>query len=123
MSVPGQDQQQVQGRVAPTSPQPQNNLLSEWERERASPSQTDAMLSANTAERAMGGTALGAHPNSHNNRHRMKEIHITPLDRGFIVTVGCQSMAISNSHELISKLNAYIMQPEQTTVLYEKGEL
>jgi hypothetical protein len=64
-----------------------------------------------------------ARDTANNIRHRIKEIRVVPLDRGFIVTVGCQSMAISSVHELVSKFAAYVMNPEQTTSLYEKGQL
>ena len=69
----------------------------------------------------VGMPGNAASQQTQSNAHRLKEIRIQPLDRGFIVTVGCQSMAISSVHELVSKFAAYVMNPEQTTALYEKG--
>lgn len=52
---------------------------------------------------------------------KIEDISIQQLDRGFIVKVGCQTLAIGSAGELIGKLNAYIMNPDKTRELYFSG--
>lgn len=52
---------------------------------------------------------------------KIEDISIQQLDRGFIVRVGCQTMAISNVHELVNKLTAYLMQPDRIREQYFLG--
>ena len=40
-------------------------------------------------------------------------INIESLNRGFVVRVGCQSLAVSTKQELIKLFTAYIENPEQ----------
>lgn len=40
-------------------------------------------------------------------------INIEPLNRGFVVRVGCQSFAVSSKQELIKLFAAYIENPEK----------
>lgn len=40
-------------------------------------------------------------------------INIEPLNRGFVVRVGCQSFAVSSKQELIKLFAAYILDPEK----------
>lgn len=52
---------------------------------------------------------------------KIYEINISPLDRGFIVRVGCQTMAIPDKLTLIAKLTAYINNPQETQRRYMEG--
>lgn len=49
---------------------------------------------------------------------KIEDIHIQQLDRGFIVKVGCQTVAVSDKNELIGKLTAYISNPDKVRELY-----
>lgn len=40
-------------------------------------------------------------------------INIEPLNRGFVVRVGCQSLAVSTKQELVRLFNAYMENPEK----------
>lgn len=40
-----------------------------------------------------------------------KEINIRPLDYGFIINVGCQTVAIESKQDLIKYLTEYIQNP------------
>ena len=40
-------------------------------------------------------------------------INIEPLNRGFVVRVGCQSLAILSKKELVKLFNAYMENPEK----------
>ena len=44
-------------------------------------------------------------------------INIEPLDRGYVVRIGCSSFAFSTKEELITKLTEYINNPIDTTML------
>lgn len=43
---------------------------------------------------------------------KLKEIKITAMDAGYIVNVGCQTFAIESKQSLITKLSAYINDPD-----------
>lgn len=43
--------------------------------------------------------------------NKAKRIEITPLDRGYHVTVGCQTFAIESTDMLIAKLSSYLRSP------------
>lgn len=40
-------------------------------------------------------------------------ISIEPLNRGFVVRVGCQSLAVSSKQELVKLFNAYMENPKK----------
>ena len=46
----------------------------------------------------------------------LREIHITPLDSGFVVTVGCQKVAVESVETLLSNLTDYLNNPK----MYER---
>lgn len=53
----------------------------------------------------------------------IRQISIEPLDYGFIVRVGCQTMAIEDKGTLIGKLSEYINNPIETEIKYDEGKL
>lgn len=54
---------------------------------------------------------------------RMREVTISSLDHGFVVRVGCQTVAIQTKEDLIAKLVQYITDPAATEEKYYRGEL
>lgn len=50
-------------------------------------------------------------------------INIEPLNRGFLVTVGCQRIAISSKEELKKNFNEYIDNPSEYTKKYNNNEV
>lgn len=61
--------------------------------------------------------------NTEMGKSRMREITISALDHGFVVRVGCQTVAIQDKTDLIAKLVAYITDPTATEEKYYRGEL
>lgn len=56
-------------------------------------------------------------------KQRIREIVINPVDSGFVVRVGCQTIAVESSASLISRLSAYISEPARIEALYDAGKL
>jgi hypothetical protein len=54
---------------------------------------------------------------------KIRRIVITEVDRGYMVEVGCQHMAIESRSKLITLLSTYILDPAGTEKLYEEGKL
>jgi hypothetical protein len=54
---------------------------------------------------------------------KIREINVTPLDYGFIIRVGCQSIAITSKEDLIKYLTKYITNPNQTEKEYNNQTL
>lgn len=54
---------------------------------------------------------------------KMRPIEIRPLDFGYAVTVGCQTLAIETKEQLIAKLTAYIINPAETEEKFLSGKL
>lgn len=52
----------------------------------------------------------------------LRNINIQPLSRGYILNVGCQSVAISTKAQLKEILNAYIDNPQQVEEYYYAGK-
>lgn len=52
---------------------------------------------------------------------RIREINIQPLDTGFVVRVGCQSLAITNKKQLLEELTKYFDNPRETEKRYYEG--
>lgn len=53
---------------------------------------------------------------------KAREISIHPLDRGYMVKVGCTTVAITTIAELIEKLTEYLKDPAVTEEKFNKGE-
>lgn len=53
--------------------------------------------------------------------NKIKTIKIEPLDRGYLVTVGCQSMAIESDTELQRRLCRYINNPAEVEAIFLSG--
>lgn len=53
----------------------------------------------------------------------LRSINIEPLNRGFVVRVGCQTFAIGTKRLLIDKLTQYLSDPQGTEDKWNKGEL
>lgn len=54
---------------------------------------------------------------------KIRGISIRQLDKGYVISVGCQEFAINDSKTLIKNLIAYIKNPSATEEKYYKGEL
>lgn len=52
----------------------------------------------------------------------LREVTISPLDTGFVVRVGCQSVAVSTKKQLIEELTKYYINPTETEQRYYAGE-
>lgn len=52
-----------------------------------------------------------------------REINIQPIDFGYIVRVGCQTVAVETKEKLISKLTEYINDPVAAEKDYYNGKL
>jgi hypothetical protein len=50
-------------------------------------------------------------------------INVRPLDRGYMVEVGCKSFAITSKTELLELFSKYIHNPQETTDLYYSNKL
>lgn len=53
----------------------------------------------------------------------LRNINIQPLSRGYVLNVGCQSIAVSNKDSLKQLLNMYIDNPQQTEDDYYAGKI
>lgn len=42
----------------------------------------------------------------------LREVNIKPLDSGYLVKVGCQSVAVETTEALVKALNDYLTRPE-----------
>lgn len=54
---------------------------------------------------------------------KIRSIQIEQLDRGYIVRVGCATIAIDNKSELMSRMIAYLENPADTEKRYFEGIL
>lgn len=52
----------------------------------------------------------------------IRNINIQPLSRGYVLNVGCQSVAISTKAQLKEILNTYIDNPQQVEEDYYAGK-
>lgn len=52
-----------------------------------------------------------------------REIHIRPVNHGYIVQIDCQTIAIESANKLIGLLGAYLTEPLQTEMRYNNGTL
>lgn len=52
-----------------------------------------------------------------------REIWINPLDRGYMIRVGCQSIAVESVETLIEKLEEYLRDPLATENKYNEKTL
>jgi hypothetical protein len=53
---------------------------------------------------------------------RLREINISPLNTGFVVRLGCQTLAITSSKQLLEELTKYFENPAETEKRYFAGE-
>jgi hypothetical protein len=53
----------------------------------------------------------------------LRSINIEPLNRGYVVRVGCQTFAIGTKKLLLVKLTEYLTDPQGTESKWNKGEL
>lgn len=56
-------------------------------------------------------------------RDKIRQINIEQLDYGYIVRVGCQTLAISDKSKLIASLIEYINEPGKTEDKYYERKL
>jgi len=57
------------------------------------------------------------------NPHKVYQINILGLDRGFNVSVGCKTFAFESSDQVIKYLTMYLQAPAETIKKYEAGTL
>ena len=53
----------------------------------------------------------------------IKNLGIQQVDRGYVVTVGCQTIVIETKEALIKHLTNYIISPHETERKYNEGTL
>lgn len=53
---------------------------------------------------------------------KIKDVHIKQLDHGYIVTIGCKTIALSSAEQVLFGLKQYLKDPYKTQDLFEKGE-
>lgn len=56
-------------------------------------------------------------------KHKINPINIEELDRGFVVRVGCQSMAFTDKEEMLKIITEYINNPKETQEKYYNNTL
>lgn len=56
-------------------------------------------------------------------KQKAREIHIKPVDHGYIVTVGCQTLAIEKIETLTEKLQEYLSAPTEVETAQLQGKL
>jgi hypothetical protein len=56
-------------------------------------------------------------------KFKMRNVEITELNVGYLVRVGCQSIAFRTKDDLIATLTAYIMDPKVMEERYKSGLL
>jgi hypothetical protein len=57
-------------------------------------------------------------------RNKFRSIKIEGMDAGYIVNIGCQTFAIESKQSLITKLSAYINDPENVEIAWmNEGKL
>ncbi len=54
---------------------------------------------------------------------KLRSISIRELDKGFLVNVGCQEIAISSKKDLLKYLKQYILHPQETETKYYNNTL
>lgn len=55
--------------------------------------------------------------------NKIRDIHITALNHGYVVAIGCSNFAIEKASDLISKLSEYLNNPATTEKKWEEGKL
>jgi hypothetical protein len=83
-------------------------------------SYSDGTLAPNRPEQLMGESRATIRDPNYN---KMKPIQINQVDQGFVVTVGCQTLAIETKQQLISKFIEYVNAPAQTEAKHLEGKL
>ena len=75
----------------------------------------EEQLTEKTAEYLCSGEPIPYYPK--------REINISPLDYGYIVRVGCQTLAIESKQDLIKHLTDYLNNPSETENKYQQKQL
>jgi len=83
-------------------------------------SYSDGTPAPNRPEQLMGEARATTRDPSYN---RMKPIQINQIDHGFVVTVGCTTLAIETKQQLISKFIEYVNAPAETEAKHLEGKL
>lgn len=52
-----------------------------------------------------------------------RQITIEPLNKGYVVRVGCQTVAVESKDRLIDLLTRYLRNPKEIETLYNEGKL
>lgn len=55
--------------------------------------------------------------------NKVRSITIREVHRGYIVEVGCHTFAFETKESMLSKITAYVNEPEATETKWFKGEL
>lgn len=63
------------------------------------------------------------YPQPTTSNSELRSINVQPLSRGYVLNVGCQSIAVSNKDSLKQLLNMYIDNPQQTEDDYYAGKI
>lgn len=72
---------------------------------------------------AIGSECRAVEPDVVERENRIRSINIEPLDYGFILRVGFQSLAIESKQDLIKYLTDYLNNPNKTESKYYDKQL
>lgn len=54
------------------------------------------------------------------NKRKINPIEIVQVDNGYIVKVGCKTVVVENSQNLLAALTEYIFRPEEVEDIFER---
>lgn len=54
---------------------------------------------------------------------RAREIHIRPLNRGFVVNVDCHAFAFEDLEKMLTNISLYLRNPKKVEEMWFKGQL
>ena len=54
---------------------------------------------------------------------RAREIHIRPLNRGFVVNVDCHAFAFEDLEKMLTYISQYLRNPNKVEEMWFKGQL
>ena len=54
---------------------------------------------------------------------RGREIHIRPLNRGFVVNVDCHAFAFEDLEKMLTNISLYLRNPKKVEEMWFKGQL
>jgi hypothetical protein len=94
--------------------------MSDLQAGQIAPSQRDAYIGERPIPYSGNVTGQPAAPMPPN---KIRDIHISQLNHGYVINVGCSTFAIEKASDLIAKLSEYIHKPAETEQKWNDGKL